>query len=107
MRNKISLIYTTMASIEEAERLAEKAIEAQYASCVNIIPQIKSIYRWEGNIEKSAECVLLFKTSTSMTDQLLTYIENNHPYSVPAILHTTVETSADFFAYIEAGIPAV
>jgi uncharacterized protein involved in tolerance to divalent cations/SAM-dependent methyltransferase len=100
--NEISIIYTTVSSNEEAERLAGIAVESKMAACVNIIPDMTSIYQWENKIEKSSECALIFKTAPETKDDLLRCIKDNHPYSVPAILVTNTGTTADFFAYIQA-----
>lgn len=100
--HEISIIYTTVSSHEEAERLAGIAVESKLVACVNIIPNITSIYQWESKIEKSSECALLFKTAPGARDSLLRCITDNHPYSVPAILATNTDTTADFFAYIQA-----
>lgn len=97
----ISIIYTTISSHEEAERLARIAVESKLAACVNIIPNMTSIYQWEGKIEKSSEHVLLFKTAPESKDDLLRCITDNHPYSVPAIMVANTNTTADFFAYIQ------
>ena len=100
--HEISIIYTTVSSHEEAERLAGIAVESKMAACVNIIPNITSIYQWENKIEKLSECALIFKTSSGTQDDLLRCITDNHPYSVPAILVANTNTTADFFAYIQA-----
>lgn len=100
--HKISIIYTTVSSHEEAERLAKLAVESKLAPCVNIIPNMTSIYQWENKLEKSSEYALIFKTSPETKDDLLQCITDNHPYSVPAILVTNTDTTADFFAYIQA-----
>ena len=100
--HEISIIYTTVSSNEEAERLAGIAVESKMAACVNIIPDMTSIYQWGNKIEKSSECALIFKTAPETKDDLLRCIKDNHPYSVPAILVTNTGTTADFFAYIQA-----
>ena len=91
--HKISIIYTTISSIEEAEQLATIAVESKLAACVNIIPNMTSIYQWENKIKKSSECVLIFKTALRTGDDLLRLIADNHPYSVPAILVTNINTT--------------
>ena len=100
--HEISIIYTTLSSPKEAERLAKIAVESKLAACVNIIPNMTSVYQWENGIEKASECVLLFKTDPRARDDLLRLITDNHPYALPAILVANVNTTADFFAYIQA-----
>lgn len=98
---KIALLYTTISSLEEAEKLAEKAVIEKYAACVNIIPQAQSVYMWEGKVEKSVECFMLFKTDTSRINELHAWIKKHHPYAIPAILKGTAESSEEFQRYIQ------
>ncbi len=102
--NEIALLYTTVGSLEAAEKLAEKAVTEKYAACVNIIPQAISVYMWEGKVEKSSECLLLFKTVSARLNELKTWLENHHSYALPAILTGTVKSSLEFQEYIQANI---
>ena len=77
--HKISIIYTTVSSHEEAERLAKLAVESKLAACVNIIPNMTSVYQWENKLEKSSEYALIFKTAPETKDDLLQCITDNHP----------------------------
>ena len=99
---KISTVYTTLPTSNEAELLASLAVESRLAACVNIIPTMTSMYIWEDKIEKQSEIILIFKSSTQNVNDLVALIKDNHPYSVPAILVTDVQTTADFFDYIQA-----
>ena len=101
MLNKISIIYTTVASKQDAEKLAEHTISNKLAACANIIPGAISIYEWEGKIEKTTEFLIIFKTSNAKAKKLYSWLLNNHPYSVQAILKTTVDTSPLFNNYVK------
>ncbi len=101
---KISIVYTTIATLKEAETLAEQAISEKYAACVNIIPGAVSVYEWEGKLEKSQECLLLFKTTNAKAKELKQWILEKHPYSVPAILCGSIDTSSDFHAYVQSKV---
>ena len=98
--NKIALLYTTISSLEDAENLAEKAVTEKYAACVSIIPQALSIYIWEGKVEKSAECLLLFKTDSTRINDLQKWLKELHPYVLPAVLKGNIESSSEFYHYI-------
>lgn len=100
----VALLYTTLATIEEAEKLAEKAVAEKYAACVNIIPNALSVYAWEEKIEKSSECLLIFKTDTSRLQDLENWIKTHHPYSVPALIKGNIECSDEFRQYIQSYI---
>jgi periplasmic divalent cation tolerance protein len=58
-----SIALTTAPNIEEARKLANVLVEARLAACVNIVPQVESIYRWEGKIEAASELLLVIKTT--------------------------------------------
>ena len=100
MNQKISILYTTVASKEDAENLSEQAIIAKLAACVNIIPNATSMYEWNGKLEKTSEFLIIFKTSDNKIEKLYQWILNNHPYDVPAILKTLVDTSVEFYSYV-------
>lgn len=101
---KISILYTTVGTEKEAEQLANLALLNKVAVCVNIIPNGKSIYLWNNNIEQSTECYLIFKTTLETIDELEQLIIKNHPYQTPAILKFNPDTSENFFHYITHSI---
>jgi periplasmic divalent cation tolerance protein len=82
----VSIIYSTTGSVEEARKIARILVEEKLVACVNIIPNIESIYRWEGNIEEDKECVLLAKTTDKNVDKAIQRIKTLHSYEVPDIV---------------------
>jgi len=85
MTDKI-VVLSTCASPEEGERLARALVDARLAACVSIVPGVRSIYRWKGEIESAGECLLAIKSSQAQFDELRARIEQLHPYDVPEIL---------------------
>jgi len=71
---------------QSARRLAKAALQARLAACANLIPGLESHYWWKGEIERSAEVLLLFKTSASNLSGLEKCILANHPYDTPEFL---------------------
>ena len=61
-------------------------LKERLAACVNVVPGLKSFYRWQGKIETDTEIQLLIKTFSERFDELSTWISNNHPYEVPEIV---------------------
>lgn len=98
---RISVVYTTIDSIETARKLACNVIELEIAACVNIVPGSLSIYSWEGKIEESKECFLLFKTSKTKAAKLKKWLIENHPYTTPAILDGEAGVNSNFFDFVE------
>ncbi|PPE03410.1 divalent cation tolerance protein CutA [Holospora curviuscula] len=104
MTNNIAVLYTTIGTQQEAEQLANIMISQKLAACINIIPGGQSIYLWDGKIEQSAECYMLFKTTIEAMQELEQFIIQNHPYDVPAILKLAPESSEKFANYISKSV---
>jgi periplasmic divalent cation tolerance protein len=85
MTDKI-VVLSTCASEADAERLARALVSAELAACVNVVPQIRSFYRWQGALESASEFLLLIKTSRSLFDALKIELEKLHPYEVPEVI---------------------
>jgi periplasmic divalent cation tolerance protein len=85
------LVLTTTASLEEAKKIAGALVERRLAACVNVIPKIESVYRWEGKVEEAQECLLLIKTTGRAFPRLREAIRELHSYAVPECLAVTVD----------------
>jgi periplasmic divalent cation tolerance protein len=83
---EFQIILSTCADREQAERIAHRLIELQLAACVNILPGVQSIYRWQGSIESAAEVLLLIKTRSAHCQAVQSTIESLHSYEVPEFL---------------------
>ena len=79
------LIYTTWPSATDAEAAGRALVEQRLAACVNILPAMVSLYRWEGRIERGGEAVMLIKTRASLAEAAQAAVKEMHPYDVPAI----------------------
>jgi periplasmic divalent cation tolerance protein len=82
MTDKI-VVLSTCASSEEAERIARTLVEKKLAACVNILPAVRSIYRWKGAIEDDQETLLLIKSSRALFGELRAEIQKLHSYEIP------------------------
>lgn len=95
------IVFTTVPTAEEAEALAEAIVQARLAACVQIVPQMVSVYEWEGNLEKEPEVLLIIKTVTGRYDQLEAFIKANHSYTVPEITAIeAVRASAEYLGWM-------
>ena len=104
MTDKI-VVLSTCASEEEAERLARSMVEQQLAACVNVIPRIRSHYRWKGALESAEEWLLLIKSSRSRFQELMAALEKAHSYEVPEILALpVVEGAANYLNWLQANL---
>ena len=68
------------------EQLAQRLVEERLAACVNMLPAITSIYRWQGNIQKDAECLLIIKSRRDRFATLCETVRELHPYELPEII---------------------
>ena len=89
MTDKI-VVLSTCASAEEAQRMARALVEKRLAACVNVIPGIRSVYRWKDAIEDEEEVLLLIKTSRGLLEELREEIERLHSYEVPEVIALSV-----------------
>ena len=76
----------TAANGEEATRLADMLVGAHLAACVQILPEMESVYRWKGRIERQAEVLLIAKTTKAKFKELETEVRALHSYETPEIV---------------------
>ena len=84
------LVLTNVPDLECAQLVARTLIESRLAACVNLLPAVQSIYRWQGKIEEATEITLLIKTTSQQVDSLQKAIVKLHPYDVPEIIATPI-----------------
>src|SRR5258705_2300363 len=86
-----SFVLHPWGSAEEARRIAQELIERRLAACVNIVPQIESVYRWQGEVESATEWLLIIKTTADAFDKLRDAIGKLHSYDVPECIQLAIE----------------
>ena len=79
-------VYTTFPSAVEAEKAGRALIERALAACVNILPGMISVYRWQGSIERADEVVMIVKTRGSLAERVTAAVKESHSYETPAVL---------------------
>jgi len=89
------IVLSTAGSREEAERIATALMERRLAACVNMVPQLRSIYRWEGKVEQAEEVLLIIKTSADRFPSVRDAVESLHSYDVPECVCLTVEDGSE------------
>ena len=101
MNPEALIVLCTCPGPEVAERLASGLVEGGRAACVNILPQIRSIYRWEGELNNDPEALMIIKTSVSAYADLESWLAAHHPYDVPEIIALPlVEGSAAYLDWV-------
>ena len=94
-------VYTTYPAIVEAERAGRALVERRLCACVNILPGMVSIYRWQGAVERGDEVVMIIKTRASLAERVRAAVKEMHSYTTPAILVIPIESvDPDYHAWI-------
>jgi periplasmic divalent cation tolerance protein len=101
------IVWLTAADRAEADRLAEMLVESRLAACVQIIPEMKSVYRWRGNVERQSEVLLVAKTISSKFAELEREVRALHSYETPEIIALPVTTgSAPYLEWVITSLAA-
>ncbi len=99
------VVITTTETEADAERLALLLVEAELAACVQVLPRMTSIYRWQDKVEQSAEALLLIKTTLAAYVRLEAAIKQNHTYETPEIIALPVEAGSDgYLNWLETSV---
>ena len=85
-------VYTTYPSLVEAEKAGRAVVASGLAACVNILPGMISLYRWQGDIERAEEVVMIVKTRAALAERVRVAIREAHSYDTPAILVLPIES---------------
>ncbi|BCS94261.1 Divalent-cation tolerance protein CutA [Metallosphaera sp. J1] len=99
MNGKYVLVISTLPGMEEGKRIARTLVEEKLAACVNLVPGLVSIYRWEGKVTEDSEVLALIKTNSDRLDELIKRLKELHPYKVPEILALDIKNG--FKLYLE------
>lgn len=96
------IVYLTLCTCPDtatAESLGETLVGDGLAACVNIVPGLVSVYRWQGKIEKDSEALLLIKTTEERMPELIARIRQQHPYDEPEVIAHPIVAGSD--SYLE------
>lgn len=85
------IAFMTVPTEADAERIAYQLVEQKLAACVNIVPSVRSIYRWQGKTCDDGELLLILKTVASKGMALTEFVTQVHPYSVPEIIFLPIQ----------------
>jgi periplasmic divalent cation tolerance protein len=99
------IVLTTCGDRETAERIAHRLVEQRLAACVNILPGVQSVYRWQGAIQSESEVLLLIKTKVPLLREVQSTIVSLHSYEVPEFLVLPISGGSDaYMAWLEASL---
>jgi periplasmic divalent cation tolerance protein len=105
MSEESILVLSTFPDADTARRVARVLVEERLAACVNLVPQIESIYRWEGAIESASEVLALIKSNNWKYQLIEARIRELHPYKVPEIIAVRIDAGlADYLRWIDQSV---
>ena len=89
------IVLVTTSSAEEASRIGDVLVSERLAACVNIVPGIESIYRWEGKVTRDHESLMIIKTTAERYEDLERRIKELHSYSTPEVIALKIERGSE------------
>ena len=97
--DRVVLVLVTGPSGEDLEEIGARLVEERLAACVNILPDVLSVYRWRGAVERDSEAMGIAKTRRSLVERLQARVRQLHPYEVPEVL--VIDTAGGSRAYLD------
>lgn len=107
MFRNLRLVYVTTKDREEAIQIGTTLVEEKLAACANIVDDMESIYRWQGNIQTDKECVLILKTTYNNISKLTRRVKELHSYEVPCVISLNIaeqEGNPDYLNWIRNSV---
>jgi periplasmic divalent cation tolerance protein len=105
MTNETQIVLCTVPDEAVAQRIASALVGEQLAACVNIVPGITSVYRWNDAIETAPELLLIIKTNRGVYSRLQDRIHALHPYELPEIIAVSIDSGLpDYLAWITTSL---
>ncbi len=101
----VRVVLTTAPTLEAAEQMAIAAVEERLAACANVVPGVTSIYRWQGEVRREGEVLVVFKTTADGVERLQARLVELHPYDVPVVVALDVEDGHEpYLAWVDAEV---
>ena len=91
------VVLCTFPDLQTARRISEEMISENLAACVNLVPGVESIYRWEGKIEQSSEVLAIFKVAVAGFKNLEAALLEKHPYETPEMIAITPDQVSEAY----------
>jgi periplasmic divalent cation tolerance protein len=98
------IVLTTLGADADATALARTLVDEHLAACVNVLPSMRSVYRWKGKVEEEREQQLLIKTSAARLDALKVRLAALHPYETPELLVLDAAGSEAYLAWLDESV---
>jgi periplasmic divalent cation tolerance protein len=102
------IVLSTTGSQEEGRKIAQALVDRHLAACVNIVPHLESVYRWQGKVETANEWLLVIKTQADLFERVRNTVKELHSYDLPECLMVEVSAgSAEYLSWIAENVADV
>ena len=99
------VVLITTATEEEAHRIAEILLNQRKVACVNIVPRVDSLFRWQGKLDSAQESLLIIKTRASLLPEIIEMVKKAHSYELPEIIALPiVGGNEDYLKWIDSEV---
>ena len=99
------VVLVTTSSVAEAQSIGRALVEGRVAACVNIVPGLRSLFRWQGAIEEQEEVLMLVKSRGECFPSILEVVKRLHSYTVPEVIALPILSgSSDYLAWIDESV---
>ena len=105
MNEQFQIVFCTCPDEESAELVANHLVDERLAACVNLVPNMRSIYRWHDEVKSDSEVLMIIKTTAGAYPDLEQAIIDRHPYELPEVISVPItDGQTDYLAWIQACI---
>jgi len=87
----VKILLTTIDDTDKAHSIANRLVSERLAACVNIIPKVTAVYKWDDVVENTVENLLIIKTTSDREESLIARVESLHPYDIPELVSCAVD----------------
>ncbi len=99
------VVLSTADSMETATKIAQALVESKEAACVNIIPGVRSIYRWQGKLCDDSELMMVIKTTDLRFEAVRSHIRAMHPYELPEVIAIPIVVAdVDYLSWLSSSV---
>ena len=104
MPGNVCLIMTTLDDEQKARHLARSLVEQHLAACVQMLPGMRSCYRWQGKVEEAGEFLIQIKTAPARAEEVMQWLAHHHPYALAEIVRLDASASDAYAAWVAGAV---